>query len=222
MDDVTSRAAAGPPGSKIVEVANPTTREVPVARVRPSARRIAYRRVRIEGPPVVYLHGSPGSGADGIYLAEQLARRYRVIWPPTFRGSAPRHAGCPDYGIEAHALYVLAMHGRARRRAGAPRLSLHGQRCRLQDRRLAPRSAWPRSWPTPASASRRGREAETTSSSTPQVRRGVRHARRRARDRAALRSVRPRARHGTASSATSGTPISDRCAACWSRSKPRC
>lgn len=69
--------------------------------------RIAYREIGA-GPPVVYLHGSPGSGADGIYLAEQLAGSYRVLAPdlPGFGVSTGR---LPDYGIEAHALYVLAM-----------------------------------------------------------------------------------------------------------------
>jgi pimeloyl-ACP methyl ester carboxylesterase/membrane protein DedA with SNARE-associated domain len=69
--------------------------------------RIAYRE-QGAGTPVVYLHGSPGSGADAERLARHLAPAHRVIAPdlPGFGASTRR---VPDYGIEAHARYVLAL-----------------------------------------------------------------------------------------------------------------
>jgi pimeloyl-ACP methyl ester carboxylesterase/membrane protein DedA with SNARE-associated domain len=60
-----------------------------------------------KGPPAVYLHGSPGSGRDARFLADHLAVHYRFLAPdlPGFGASTRR---VPDYGIDAHARYVLA------------------------------------------------------------------------------------------------------------------
>ncbi len=69
--------------------------------------RIAYDEFG-SGPPVIYLHGSPGSGGDARRLAALLENRFRLIAPdlPGFGGST---RWLPDYGIEAHARYVLAL-----------------------------------------------------------------------------------------------------------------
>jgi pimeloyl-ACP methyl ester carboxylesterase/membrane protein DedA with SNARE-associated domain len=68
--------------------------------------RIAYRETGT-GQPVIYLHGSPGSGGNSRYLAESLATRYRVL-ALDLPGFAASSRWIPDYGIEAHARYVLA------------------------------------------------------------------------------------------------------------------
>ncbi len=68
--------------------------------------RIAYRDSGA-GPPVVYLHGSPGAGGDSAFLASHLSERHRVLAPDLPGFGASSH-WLPDYGIEAHARYVLA------------------------------------------------------------------------------------------------------------------
>jgi pimeloyl-ACP methyl ester carboxylesterase/membrane protein DedA with SNARE-associated domain len=68
--------------------------------------RIAYRQ-RGEGRTVVYLHGSPGSGRNSTRLARLLADRYRIL-APDLPGFGASSRWLPDYGIEAHARYVLA------------------------------------------------------------------------------------------------------------------
>lgn len=61
-----------------------------------------------EGPVVLLLHGSPGSRRDLRHLVAHLAGRYRLLAPdlPGFGESDRR---LPDYGIRAHARYVLAL-----------------------------------------------------------------------------------------------------------------
>jgi pimeloyl-ACP methyl ester carboxylesterase/membrane protein DedA with SNARE-associated domain len=68
--------------------------------------RIAYRDSG-EGRPVIYLHGSPGSGRDSGQLAAHLAPRYRLL-APDLPGFGASSRWIPDYGIDAHARYVLA------------------------------------------------------------------------------------------------------------------
>jgi pimeloyl-ACP methyl ester carboxylesterase len=75
------------------------------ATVEGPAVRMAYLD-RGEGPVVIYLHGSPGTGGDSSRLAYHLAARYRVLAPDLPGFGASSH-WIPDYGIEAHARYVL-------------------------------------------------------------------------------------------------------------------
>jgi pimeloyl-ACP methyl ester carboxylesterase len=59
-------------------------------------------------PPVVLLHGSPGSNGEVGRLTGLLAADRRALAPnlPGFGGSTHR---VPDYSIRSHARYVLAM-----------------------------------------------------------------------------------------------------------------
>lgn len=68
--------------------------------------RVAYRETGT-GRPILYLHGSPGSGRDSTHLSEILSRRYRLL-ALDLPGFAASSRWLPDYGIEAHARYVLA------------------------------------------------------------------------------------------------------------------
>jgi pimeloyl-ACP methyl ester carboxylesterase/membrane protein DedA with SNARE-associated domain len=68
--------------------------------------RIAYRESGT-GQPALYLHGSPGSGGDASRLAAYLAPHYRFL-APDLPGFGASSRWIPDYGIEAHARYVLA------------------------------------------------------------------------------------------------------------------
>ena len=61
-----------------------------------------------QGPPVVLLHGSPGSSRDFLALGPALAARHRVVAPDLPGFGASSHS-VPDYSIRAHALYVLEM-----------------------------------------------------------------------------------------------------------------
>ena len=98
--------------------------------------RIAYREGGA-GRPVIYLHGSPGSGSDSRYLADFLSERYRVL-APDLPGFASSSRWIPDYGIEAHARYVLAfMDGRGIERAHLVGHSM-GAGVALQLARLVP------------------------------------------------------------------------------------
>ncbi len=60
------------------------------------------------GPPILLLHGSPGSAGDFVRLLPPLARKRRVIAPdlPGF-GASEREV--PDYSARAHAAYVAAL-----------------------------------------------------------------------------------------------------------------
>ena len=71
---------------------------------------LAYREWGSAGPPaasppLVLLHGSPGSSRDFVDLGPRLGARRRVIAPdlPGFGASTSR---VPDYSIRAHAEYV--------------------------------------------------------------------------------------------------------------------
>ena len=72
---------------------------------------VAYREVAPRQPsglPVVLLHGSPGDNDEVAGVAEYVGRVRRTIAPdlPGFGGSTRR---VPNYSIDAHARYVLAM-----------------------------------------------------------------------------------------------------------------
>jgi len=69
--------------------------------------RLAYREWG-EGAPLIYLHGSPGSGADARRIAGLLQDRFRVI-APDLPGFGRSSRWIPDYGIQAHARYVLEL-----------------------------------------------------------------------------------------------------------------
>ena len=83
---------------------------------------------RVDGaaPPVILLHGSPGSRHDFRAIRKPLAQGHRVIVPdlPGFGESTAR---VPDYSIRAHARYVLALMDRlAIRRAHLVGFSMGG------------------------------------------------------------------------------------------------
>ncbi|MEM1356036.1 MAG: alpha/beta fold hydrolase [Planctomycetota bacterium] len=109
----TDRPAAVPDDYRVASL--PTQeRQGPVqdaddrGRIVPSRVDVAYRIYGPEaGPPVVLLHGSPGSASDFHLLAPALALEgYRVVVPdlPGFGYSA---RWVPDYSNKAHARYVF-------------------------------------------------------------------------------------------------------------------
>jgi pimeloyl-ACP methyl ester carboxylesterase/membrane protein DedA with SNARE-associated domain len=97
------RAVDPPTDLPIVEVA----RQAATGAVGGEPVSIAYRDMG-QGAPVVYLHGSPGSGSDAAGLARELAAGFRVV-APDLPGFGASTRWIPDYGIEAHARYVLEL-----------------------------------------------------------------------------------------------------------------
>jgi pimeloyl-ACP methyl ester carboxylesterase/membrane protein DedA with SNARE-associated domain len=97
------------------EAPAPDERLVTVALTGPSGAPAAPVAVAIRdrdsagaGLPVILLHGSPGDNGEVRGIGEALAGSRRTIAPdlPGFGGSSWR---IPDYSIEAHARYVLAV-----------------------------------------------------------------------------------------------------------------
>lgn len=71
--------------------------------------RLAYEdRGPPEGPPVILLHGSPGSRRDFQDVVGSLTPRYRAI-VPDLPGFGLSERSVPDYSIRAHARYVLQL-----------------------------------------------------------------------------------------------------------------
>jgi pimeloyl-ACP methyl ester carboxylesterase len=70
--------------------------------------RIVFQQVcpdQTDRPPVVLLHGSPGSKADLAGLVPTLARR-RCVLVPDLPGFGASTSDLPDYSFRSHALYV--------------------------------------------------------------------------------------------------------------------
>ncbi|MCK4873216.1 MAG: alpha/beta fold hydrolase [Phycisphaerales bacterium] len=70
--------------------------------------RLAYRRWGDAGEPIILLHGTPGSSAAFTALAPRLAENHLVI-APDLPGFGASSRWIPDYGIDAHAGYTLAL-----------------------------------------------------------------------------------------------------------------
>jgi pimeloyl-ACP methyl ester carboxylesterase len=82
-----------------------------------SGNRVEYLELG-SGEPVVLLHSSGSSGAQWRALAQRLAERYTVMAPDFYGYGGTAHwPGCRPFHLECEAEIVLALLGRAGRRA---------------------------------------------------------------------------------------------------------